>query len=98
MIVQYDLVRRHCVTNSGSMLAGQTRMMEMAYRVNARFANDFYNGWLSDVIAAPPPGRGDVISVNRFGREIPMQVTAVWTPSAKIPRMAGVIMIEAREI
>jgi hypothetical protein len=39
-----------------------------------------------------------MISVNRFGRDIPLQVTAVWTPSAKIPRMAGVAMIEARAI
>ena len=72
--------------------------MKMAYRVHALFADNFYNGWLSDIIAAPAPGRGDVISVNRFGRDIPLQVTAVWTPSAKIPRMAGVTMIEASEI
>lgn len=70
----------------------------MAYRVHAQFADSFYNGWLSDIIADPAPGRGDVISVNRFGRDIPLLVTAVWTPSPKTPRMAGVTMIEAREI
>jgi len=75
-----------------------TTKVKMAYRVHAQFADSFYNGWLSDIIAAPAPERGDVISVNRFGRDIPLQVTAVWTPSAKIPRMAGVTMIEAREI
>ena len=71
---------------------------KMAYRINAHFANRSYDGWFGDIIAAPPPQRGDVISVNRLGRDIPMQVTAVWTPSEKMQRMAGVIVIEAREI
>ncbi|HEY4275310.1 MAG TPA: hypothetical protein VGM68_07490 [Rhizomicrobium sp.] len=74
------------------------QMIKMAYRINAHFANQSYDGWLGDIIAAPPPQRGDVISVNRFGRDIPMQVTAVWTPSEKMQRIAGVIMIEASEI
>jgi hypothetical protein len=70
----------------------------MAYRVNARFTDGFVEGWLSDVIAAPVPRCGETISVNRYGRDIAMCVTAVWTPSAKVSKGGPeIIMVEAVE-
>ncbi len=69
----------------------------MAYRVNAHFADGFLNGWLSDVIAAPVPHCGQTISVNRYGREVAMCVTAVWTPSAQKASGPEVVMVEATE-
>ncbi len=71
----------------------------MAYRVNARFMDGFLTGWLGDIIAAPVPRCGETISVNRYGREVAMCVTAVWTPSDKA-RKGGppVVIVEAREV
>jgi hypothetical protein len=71
----------------------------MAYRVNARFTDGFLNGWLSDVVAAPVPRCGETISVNRYGRDVAMCVTAVWTPSAKVSKAGpDVVMVEATEM
>ncbi len=71
----------------------------MAYRVNARFTDGFLDGWLSDVVAAPVPHCGQTISVNRYGRDVPMCVTAVWTPSATANKGgAEVVMVEATEL
>ena len=72
----------------------------MAYRVNAQFTDGFLNGWLSDVVAVPAPKCGETISVNRHGRDIPLCVTAVWTPSVKLqkPGLEVVVMVEAREV
>jgi hypothetical protein len=72
----------------------------MAYRVNAHFTDGFLNGWLSDVVAAPAPNCGETISVSRYGRDIPLCVTAVWTPSVKLqkPGAEAVVMVEAREV
>jgi hypothetical protein len=72
----------------------------MAYRVNAQFTDGFLNGWLSDVVAAPAPKCGETISVSRYGRDIPLCVTAVWTPSAQLqkPGAEAVVMVEAREV
>ena len=72
----------------------------MAYRVNAHFTDGLSNGWLSDVVAAPVPHCGETIHVNRYGREIAMCVTAVWTPSAKTHKGAdpAIVMVEAREM
>lgn len=72
----------------------------MAYRVNAQFQDGSMNGLLPDVVAAPPPRCGQTISVNRYGRDIFVKVTAVWTPSPKSSGRSkdGVVMVEAREI
>jgi hypothetical protein len=72
----------------------------MAYRVNAQFTDGFLNGWLSDVVAAPAPKCGATISVSRYGRDIPLRVTAVWMPSVKLqkPGSEAVVMVEAREV
>jgi hypothetical protein len=72
----------------------------MAYRVNAHFTDGFLNGWLSDIIAAPVPRCGETISVNRYGRDIAMCVTAVWTPSARLHKGSdpNVVMVEATEM
>lgn len=71
----------------------------MAYRVNAHFADGFVNRWPSDIVAAPPPRCGETISVNRYGRDVFLCVTAVWTPSDKLQRKdaPSVVMVEARE-
>ena len=72
----------------------------MAYRVNAKFTDGFSNGWLSDIVAAQVPRCGETISVNRFGRDVFLCVTAVWTPSAKLASkdLTTVVMVEASEI
>ncbi len=71
----------------------------MAYRVNAHFTDGFLNGWLSDIVAAPVPHCGQTISVNRYGRDIAMCVTAVWTPSARASRgEPDIVMVEATEL
>jgi hypothetical protein len=71
----------------------------MAYRVNARFKDGIQDGWLSDVVAAEVPRCGEIISVNRFGRDVSLFVTAIWTPSAKLKRDdSPTIMVEAREV
>jgi hypothetical protein len=72
----------------------------MAYRVNAQFQDGSMNGFLPDVVAAPPPRCGETITVNRYGRDIFLKVTAVWTPSFKLPSRGTdvVVMVEAREI
>jgi hypothetical protein len=71
----------------------------MAYRVNAHFRDGYQNGWLSDVIAAEVPRCGEMISVNRFGRDVSLFVTAVWTPSAKLKRDdSATVMVEASEV
>ena len=72
----------------------------MAYRVNARFTDGFVNGWLSDIIAAAPPRCGETISVSRFGADVRLCVTAVWTPSARARGAddAALVMVEAREL
>ena len=72
----------------------------MAYRVNARFVDGFSDGWLSDVVAALPPRRGETISVSRYGRDVALCVTAVWTPSDKLRRKdaSTVVMVEAFEV
>ena len=76
----------------------------MAYRVNARFKDGYQDGWLSDVVAAEVPRCGEMISVNRFGRDVALFVTAIWTPSAKLPSAkvkesdSPTIMVEAREV
>ena len=72
----------------------------MAYRVNALFKDGTTNGAMTDVIAAPPPRCGETIRVNRGEREVPMKVTAVWTPSAKLPgkHADGLVMVEASEV
>jgi len=72
----------------------------MAYRVNVQFKDGSTNGLLSDVVAAPPPRRGDTISVAKRGQPVSVRVTAIWTPSAKLPgpKLDGLVMVEAREI
>jgi hypothetical protein len=71
----------------------------MAYRVNARFKDGYQDGWLSDVVAAEVPRCGETISVNRFGRDVALFVTAIWTPSAKLNESdSPTIMVEAREV
>ena len=72
----------------------------MAYRVNAQFKDGSTNGSPGDVIAAAPPHCGETISVSRGDRDVTMKVTAVWTPSARMPgkRADGLIMVEASEI
>jgi hypothetical protein len=72
----------------------------MAYRVNAQFKDGSTNGSPADVIAAAPPRCGETISVSRGDRDVAMKVTAVWTPSAKMPgkHAEGLIMVEAREV
>ncbi len=72
----------------------------MAYRVNAQFKDGFLDGWLSDVVAAPAPKCGAMISVSRYGREVPLCVTAVWTSSIKLqkPGAEADVMVEASEI
>jgi hypothetical protein len=72
----------------------------MAYRVKAQFTDGFLKGWLSDVVAAPAPKRGETISVSRYGRDIPLRVVAVWTPSVKLQKrgLETVVMVEAREV
>jgi hypothetical protein len=69
----------------------------MAYRVNARFRDGYQDGWLSDVVAAEVPRCGEVISVNRFGRDVALFVTAIWTPSSK-KGDSPTVMVEAREV
>jgi hypothetical protein len=75
-------------------------MVKMAYRINAQFTDGFLNGWLSDIVAAPAPRCGETISVSRFGRDVAMCVTAVWTPSKKFrgKDTAVVVMVEACEV
>ena len=72
----------------------------MAYRVNPQFKDGSRSGPLADVVAAPPPRCGDMISVSQHGRNVSVRVTAVWTPSAKFQGRAAneLIMVEAREI
>ena len=72
----------------------------MAYRVNTQFKDGSTSGPLTDVIAANPPRCGDTISVTRGGENVPVKVTAVWTPSSRLPNRAadGLVMVEAREI
>jgi hypothetical protein len=71
----------------------------MAYRVNARFKDGYQDGWLSDVVAAEVPRCGEMISVNRFGRDVALFVTAIWTPSDKLKESdSPTIMVEAREV
>lgn len=72
----------------------------MAYRVNAQFKDGIMAAGLADVIAAPTPHLGDTISVNWHGKDVPVQVTAVWTPTAKSPSQSEglLVMVEAREI
>ena len=71
----------------------------MAYRVNARFKDGYQDGWLSDVVAAEVPRCGEMISVNRFGRDVALFVTAIWTPSAKLKESdSPTVMVEAREV
>jgi hypothetical protein len=72
----------------------------MAYRINAKFTDGFSNGWLSDIVAAQAPRCGETISVSRFGRDVALFVTAVWTPSAKLASkdLTTVVMVEASEI
>lgn len=72
----------------------------MAYRINARFTDGFSHGWLSDVVAAPAPRCGEIIAVSRYGREVALYVTAVWTPSVRLQGKdnAAVVMVEAREV
>jgi len=71
----------------------------MAYRVNARFRDGYQDGWLSDVVAADVPRCGEMISVNRYGRDVLLFVTAIWTPSAKLKRGdSPIVMVEAREV
>jgi hypothetical protein len=72
----------------------------MAYRVNALFKDGTTNGAMTDVIAAQPPRRGETISVSRGERDVPMKVTAVWTPSANGPGKhgEGLVMVEASEV
>lgn len=72
----------------------------MAYRVHAKFKDGSTSGPLADVVAAPPPQSGETICVTNQGRTVPMLVTAVWTPAAKIPGRTAdaLIMVEASEI
>ena len=73
----------------------------MAYRVNAQFKDGSTSGAPADVIAAVPPRCGETIRVSRGDRDVAMKVTAVWTPSAKLPGKhvaEGLIMVEAREV
>jgi hypothetical protein len=73
----------------------------MAYRVNARFVDGFLDGWLSDVVAAQAPRCGETISVSRYGRDVSLCVTAVWTPKLDLNLDKGatpVVMVEAREV
>ena len=81
-------------------LNGRFREVAMAYRVNTQFKDGSGNGLLSDVVAAPPPRCGDTIFVSRQGREVSVQVTAVWTPSSRSPSRDtnALVMVEAREI
>jgi hypothetical protein len=74
--------------------------MKMAYRINARFTDGFLSGWLSDIVAAPAPRCGETISVSRYGRDVAMCVTAIWTPSAELrgKETTVVVMVEAREV
>jgi len=71
----------------------------LAYRINARFKDDWSDGLLTDVISAQTPKCGETILVSRHGREVPVRVTAVWTPSSKLPskNANGLIMVEASE-
>jgi hypothetical protein len=72
----------------------------MAYRVNAVFKDGLTDGFLVDVIAAPAPHYGDTIFVNRRGHDVPVRVTAVWTPAAKPAsrEKSTLVMVEAQEI
>lgn len=72
----------------------------MAYRVNAQFKDGPTDGSLTDVVAAPTPRCGDTISVSRHGHDVPVRVTAVWTPSSRVPGGGKdtLVMVEAREI
>ncbi len=76
------------------------RKVIMAYRVNAHFADGFINGWLSDIVAAAPPCCGETISVSRYGRDVALCVTAVWTPADRLQHKnaPAVVMVEAREV
>jgi hypothetical protein len=69
----------------------------MAYRVNVQFKDGSTNSHLAEAVVAAPPRRGDTISVARGGQPVAVQVTAIWTPSAKL-RGDGLVMVEAREI
>ena len=72
----------------------------MAYRVNAHFTDGFLDGWLSDIVAAPPPRCGEKVSVSRYGRDVSPCVTAVWTPSDRLQseNAPAVVMVEASEV
>jgi hypothetical protein len=72
----------------------------MAYRINAQFKDGRTPAGLADVVAAPAPHLGDTISVSWHGEDVPLRVTAVWTPALKSPHQGGdvLIMVEAREI
>lgn len=72
----------------------------MAYRVKTLFKDDTVTGPYADIIALPAPRCGDTLSVNRYGQDTPVRVTAVWTPAAALLGGAPgvVIMVEAREI
>jgi hypothetical protein len=72
----------------------------MAYRVNTKFKDGIRENFLSDVIAEPSPHYGDTIFVSRHGQDVPVLVTAVWTPSSR-PQgsvLGALVMVEAREI
>ena len=70
----------------------------MAYRVKTHFKDGSTNGPLSDVVAASSPRYGDTIFVSRHGQDVPVRVTAVWTPSPTSQGQKGLVMVEAREI
>jgi len=72
----------------------------MVYRVNVQFKDGSTNSPFADVVASAAPRYGDTIAVARHGRPVPVRVTAIWTPSAKLlgPKFDGLVMVEAREI
>jgi hypothetical protein len=72
----------------------------MAHHVNTQFKDGSRSRPLADVVAAPPPRFGDMISVNQQGRNVSVRVTAVWMPSVKFQGRAAneLITVEAREL
>ena len=72
----------------------------MAYRLNARFKDCHPNGTPADIIAADTPKYGETLVVNNRGRDVTVQVTAIWTPWSESRRRTGdsLVVVEAREI
>lgn len=67
----------------------------MTYRMNVQFKD---GSKVEEVVESALPQRTDAIAIaRRGGGQASVRVTAIWTPSSKIPS-DGLVRVEAREI